>query len=364
MATRITQPEASPSVILRELSPEVLFGLSEEMRRIRRTVERVAGIRVPVLIRGESGTGKEAVANYLHQISPWRANSFLKVNCAAIPGALLESELFGYEKGAFTGAYSSRPGKFEIAHEGTLVLDEIADIDSGLQAKLLHALQDGSFCRIGALEERRADVRIISITNREIEAEIERGNFREDLYYRINVVHLHVPPLRHRLDDLPVLVDHFLKHYSQQFGRPARPLPAEVMDRFRQHRWPGNIRELENYLKRYVILDAEEGILSELEERSRAAAENQGFVMQPPADFSLKKFSKAAVQQAEHFLILEALKSTRWNRKRAAKLLGISYRALLYKIRDAGLPSKKQPRAKPAVTGWNASETLASEEAV
>ena len=319
----------------------ILFGHTEEMQRIQRTVERVAAIRVPVLIRGESGSGKEILANYLHRIAPWRDKPCIKVNCAAIPGTLLESELFGYEKGSFTGAYNSRPGKFEMAHGGTMVLDEIADIDSGLQAKLLQVLQDGCFSRIGDLEERRADVRIISITNREIEGEIQRGSFREDLYYRINVVNLQLPPLRRRLEDLPMLVEHFQQHYGERYDRKVQPMPPSVIERFRQHQWPGNIRELENYVKRYVILDSADSIVEELEERGRGPVVG-GFQLPPITEFSLKKFSKQASQQAEHYLILEALKQTRWNRKRAAELLGISYRALLYKIKEAGLPPKKR----------------------
>lgn len=319
----------------------VLFGQTEEMQRIQRTIQRVAAIRVPVLIRGESGSGKEILANHLHRIAPWRDKPCIKVNCAAIPGTLLESELFGYEKGSFTGAYNSRPGKFEIAHGGTMVLDEIADIDAGLQAKLLQVLQDGCFSRIGDLEERRADVRIISITNREIEGEIQRGAFREDLFYRINVVNLQVPPLRRRLEDLPALVDHFQRYYCERYDRRVQPLAPAVIERFRQHQWPGNIRELENYVKRYVILDSADSIVEELEERGRGPVVS-GFQLPPITDFSLKKYSKQACQQAEHHLILEALKQTRWNRKRAAELLGVSYRALLYKIKEAGLPPKKR----------------------
>ncbi len=330
-----------PLVGLNGLSPEVLFGHSPEMQRIRRTIEQVAAVRVPVLIRGDSGSGKEVLAAYLHRIGPWSQAPLVKVNCAAIPGSLLESELFGYEKGSFTGAYNSRPGKFELANGGTIVLDEIADIDSGLQAKLLQVLQDGCFSRLGDLEERHVDVRIVCITNRDIEAEIQRGAFREDLYYRINVVNVHLPPLRHRLEDLPGLSEYFLRHYSEHFGRRVTPLPAAVMDRFRQHQWPGNIRELENYIKRYVILDSPESILGEIDERNRGPVV-AGFQLPPMHDFSLKKFSKMASQQAEHYLILEALKNTRWNRKRAAELLGISYRALLYKIKETGLPQKKR----------------------
>ena len=321
--------------------PEILFGLTEEMQRVRRTIERVANVRVPVLIRGESGCGKELLAGYLHRIAPWRDKPMVKVNCAAIPGPLLESELFGYEKGSFTGAYSSRPGKFEVAQGGTMVLDEIAEIDSGLQAKLLQVLQDGCYSRIGDLEERRADVRIVSISNKDVESEMTRGAFREDLFYRINVVNVQVPPLRRRLEDLPALVDYFLRYYGERYERSTQPLPAALLGRFQKHQWPGNVRELENYVKRFVILDSPESILEELEERSRGSVVG-GFQLPPIREFSLKKFSKQASQQAEHHMILEALKQTRWNRKRAAELLGISYRALLYKIKEAGIPPKKR----------------------
>jgi len=323
---------------LNRLRPEILFGVAPEMRRIRRIADRVAAIRVPVLICGESGAGKESVARYLHHISPWSEKPFVKVNCAAIPGTLLESELFGYEKGSFTGAYASRPGKFELADGGTILLDEIAEIDPGLQAKLLQVLQDGTFCRIGDLEERRVDVRIISTTNRNIETSIVRKTFREDLYYRINVVTLRIPPLRERLEDLPVLVDYFLRACGERFGRNAQPLPNSVMERFRQHPWPGNIRELENYLNRYIILGSTDSILAALEEREQPAS---GLPSMPPPASSLRGYSKLATRKAEQHLIHEALKNTRWNRKRAAEMLGISYRALLYKMRDNGLPHKK-----------------------
>lgn len=333
----MAQPEARGGIPI-----EILFGASDEMKRIRRTVERISAIRVPVLIRGESGTGKEALANHLHAISPWSEQAFIKVNCAAVPGPLLESELFGYEKGAFTGAYSSRPGKFELADNGTLLLDEIADIDSGLQAKLLHALQDGRFNRIGDIEERHADVRIVSITNRNIEQDIGSGHFREDLFYRINVVNLEVPPLRKRIEDLPQLVEYFLRLFSKQFHRDVTTIPGELIDQFKNHRWPGNIRELENYIKCYVILGKIDGVLSDI--RERAPVLGGGFQLQRPDNFSLKRFAKTAALEAERFLILEALKETRWNRRKAARLLEISYRALLYKMQDAGLPSKKQSR--------------------
>ena len=325
--------------------PEVLFGATEEMRKIRRTIERVAAVSVPVLIRGESGSGKELLAGYLHRIAPWSEKPLVKVNCAAIPGPLLESELFGYEKGSFTGAYNSRPGKFEVARGGTIVLDEIAEIDSSLQAKLLQVLQDGRFSRIGDLEERRVDARIVSISNKDVESEIARGAFREDLYYRINVVNVQLPPLRQRREDLPVLVNHFLRYYADRYERPVPELPAGILERFERHHWPGNVRELENYVKRFVILDSADSIHEELDERGRGAQPGT-FQLPPIRDFSLKKFAKQASQQAEHLMILESLKQTRWNRKRAAQMLGISYRALLYKIKEAGIPPKKRTAAE------------------
>jgi two-component system response regulator AtoC len=337
------QQFASPQETARNgfVPPEVLFGCTEEMQKIRRTIDRVAAVRVPVLIRGESGSGKELLAAYLHRIAPWGDKPLVKVNCAAIPGPLLESELFGYEKGSFTGAYNNRPGKFESAQGGTMVLDEIAEIDSGLQAKLLQVLQDGCYSRIGDLEERRADVRIVSISNKDVEAEITRGTFREDLFYRINVVNVQLPPLRRRLEDLPALVDYFLHYYRERYARSTQPVPAALLERFEQHQWPGNVRELENYIKRFVILDTADSILEELEERSRGPV-GAGLQLPPIREFCLKKFAKRASQQAEHYMILEALKQTRWNRKRAAEMLGISYRALLYKIKEAGLPPKKR----------------------
>lgn len=337
------QQITAPAEIVRNgfVPPEVLFGRTEEMLRVRRTVERAAAVRVPLLIRGESGSGKELLASYIHRSGPWRDKPLVKVNCAAIPGSLLESELFGYEKGAFTGAYTSRPGKFEAANGGTAVLDDIGEIDSGLQARLLQVLQDGCYSRIGDLTERCVDVRIIAISNRDVEREITNGAFREDLFYRINVINIQLPPLRRRLEDLPVLVDHFLQYYSDRFERPAPILPAAVLERFRRHHWPGNIRELENYIKRYLILDTPESILEELDERARTPQGN-GFQLPPIQEYSLKKFAKQASQQAERHMILEALRQTRWNRKRAAEMLEISYRALLYKIKEAGLPPKKR----------------------
>ena len=227
-------------------------------------MDKVASANVPVLIQGESGTGKDIIARMIHGLSPWRNGPFVKVNCPAIPGTLLESELFGYEKGAFTGAYGSKPGRVELAHRGTLFLDEISELDLGLQSKLLQLLQDGQFCRIGAQEDKKVEVRVVCATNRVLEAEIESGTFRQDLFYRINVVNLQMPPLRERRGDIPDLVTYFLEYYNRKYNCRARTLSGDLMNSLQKYHWPGNIRELENLIKRYVILGNEEVISSDL----------------------------------------------------------------------------------------------------
>src|SRR6202163_2616416 len=215
---------------LGEMPPEsVVFGQSEVMRSVRERLVKVASANVPVLIQGESGTGKDIIARMVHQLSPWRTGPYVKVNCPAIPGTLLESELFGYEKGAFTGAFGTKPGRVELAHRGTLFLDEISELDSSLQSKLLQLLQDGQFCRIGAQEDKKVEVRVVCATNRKLEHEIEAGTFRQDLFYRINVVNLYLPPLRERRADLEALVDYFLDHYNQKFNCRAKPFSSEMM---------------------------------------------------------------------------------------------------------------------------------------
>ena len=335
-----TAPPVSPSLFspLGVLPPEdVVFGRSEAMRLIRQKVEKLAGTNVPVLIQGESGTGKEVLAKLVHKLSPWQDGPFVKVNCPAIPGTLLESELFGYEKGAFTGAYGTKPGRVEMANRGTLFLDEISELELALQAKLLQLLQDGQFCRIGAQEDRRVDVRVLCATNRQLEQEIQTGGFRQDLYYRINVLNLSVPPLRERRIDIPPLIHHFLDTYNQAFNLQAPPLSTHVMQLLQRYDWPGNIRELENLIKRYVILGSEEAITSDLV--------NQGQMHFTPKilqgdTIPLKEITRQAVQELERKIILQVLQANHWNRKQSARKLKISYRALLYKIRQAGLPSR------------------------
>jgi two-component system response regulator AtoC len=336
---------ASANVPLRLPPEDVIFGQSEFMRTVRNKLEKIAHTNVPVLIQGESGTGKEIIARMIHFCSPWQAGPFVKVNCPAIPGTLLESELFGYEKGAFTGAYGTKPGRVELAHRGTLFLDEIAELDPALQAKLLQLLQDGQFCRVGAQEDKKVEVRMVCATNRNLQEEIDAGNFRQDLFYRINVLTLHLPPLRERRSDLPGLVDYFLEFYNEKFNCRAKPPSAHVMRIVQEYHWPGNIRELENLMKRYVILGTEDAIATEL-----FAREPQSGAPTIPLDgsVSLKKVTRHAVRELEREVILRSLQANNWNRKRVARALSISYRALLYKIRNAGIGSRRESTATTA----------------
>ena len=337
--TTTSSPVSSLVQALGEIPPaSVVFGRSDAMLAVRERLDKVAGANVPVLIQGESGTGKDIIARMIHAQSPWRIGPFVKVNCPAIPGTLLESELFGYEKGAFTGAYGTKPGRVEMAHRGTLFLDEISELDLGLQSKLLQLLQDGQFCRIGAQEDKKVEVRVVCATNRKLEEEIENGSFRQDLFYRINVVNLHLPPLRERRADIEDLVNFFLEYYNRKYNCRARSLSPELISVLHKYHWPGNIRELENLIKRYVILGNEDVISSDLVTR-----EQECFNPEIPIDgqISLKKITRQAVRELERKVILKVLQAHHWNRKRAARALSISYRALLYKIRDAGLPSNR-----------------------
>jgi two-component system response regulator AtoC len=332
---------------LGEFPPEaVVFGRSEVMQSLRERLTKVASANVPVLIQGESGTGKDIIARMVHGLSPWRTGPFVKVNCPAIPGTLLESELFGYEKGAFTGAYGSKPGRVEMAHRGTLFLDEISELDMSLQSKLLQLLQDGQFCRIGAQEDKKVEVRIVCATNRILEAEIEAGTFRQDLFYRINVVNLQLPPLRERRADIEDLINYFLEFYNRKYNCRARPLSTELVGVLQKYHWPGNIRELENMLKRYVILGNEDVITTDL-----VSHEPESFNPELNLDgpISLKKLTRQAVRDLERKVILKVLQKNHWNRKRSARALSISYRALLYKIREAGLPANRSPHRGPEV---------------
>jgi len=353
MSSTLVNPVSSLAQSVGEIPPEsVVFGQSDTMQALRSRLDKVAAANVPVLIHGESGTGKDIIARLVHCWSPWKSGPFVKVNCPAIPGTLLESELFGYERGAFTGAYGSKPGRVELAHRGTLFLDEISELDMSLQSKLLQLLQDGQFCRIGAQADKKVEVRIVCATNRKLEEEIASGSFRQDLFYRINVVNLHMPPLRERRSDIRNLIDYFLDHYNRKYNCRARPLSPELMETLEKYHWPGNIRELENLTKRYVILGTEDVVSNDLEPHETDFLASEINLDGP---ISLKKLTRQATRQLERRIILKVLHNHHWNRKQAAKTLNISYRALLYKIRDAGLPpnrARREPEAgKKAAAG-------------
>jgi two-component system response regulator AtoC len=339
MSSTATNSVSSLVQSIGEIPPDsVVFGNSDAMLALRDRLSKVAAANVPVLIHGESGTGKDIISRMVHALSPWKTGPFVKVNCPAIPGTLLESELFGYERGAFTGAYGSKPGRVEMAHRGTLFLDEISELDMSLQSKLLQLLQDGQFCRIGAQADKKVEVRIVCATNRRLEEEIENGTFRQDLFYRINVVNLYMPPLRERRSDIATLANHFLEYYNRKYNCKARPVSPELMDVLQKYHWPGNIRELENLIKRYVILGSEDVITADLQPRDAD-------LLSPDINFdgpiSLKKLTRQATRALERKIILKVLHNHHWNRKQAARTLNISYRALLYKIRDAGLPANR-----------------------
>lgn len=323
---------------LNVLPPEhVLFGNSRVMAEVRSRAQKICRTNVPILLCGEGGTGKEALARWIHTNSEYGSGEFVKVNCAAIPGMLLESELFGYEKGAFTGAHQSKPGRVELAHRGTLFLDEIADLDLNLQSKLLHFLQDGTFSRIGDQSERKVDARLLCATNKQLEEETEAGRFRQDLYYRIHVFRLKLPPLRDRREDIPMLVEFFRHHFVKQFGMKADPLPPQMMEYLQNLNWQGNIRELSNSVARYVLIGPEAIIQ---QKRGRNARLPVAAGVETP-QVPLKRLAKDAVKEVERIVILETLRANQWNRRKTAQALKISYRALIYKIRDAGLVSRR-----------------------
>jgi two-component system, NtrC family, response regulator AtoC len=329
----------------RDLPPEgVIFGTTRAMHEVREKLSRLADTTVPVLIHGESGTGKEVLAKLLHDWSPWRAGGFVKINCPSIPTTLIESELFGYEKGAFTGAHGVKPGRVAQAHQGTLFLDEIAELDFATQSKLLQLLQDGAYYPIGGKKDLYVNVRVICATNRELQREIELGTFRRDLYYRINVGNVKLPALRERIADLVTLANFFLSCYNQEFNRNAQPLSPTILRALAQHTWPGNIRELENLVKRYVILGSEDAIWTELASGSQ---ESSGSVFD--GSVPLRKLTRQAAREFEHKIILRTLQDNKWNRKEAARALRISYRALLYKLREAADRAARAERCQAEI---------------
>jgi len=321
------------------LPPEdVLFGSSTLMDELKSQARRISRTNLPILLSGQGGTGKETLARWIHRNSEYAGGEFVKVNCAAIPGPLLESELFGYEKGAFTGANFNKPGRVELADKGTLFLDEIADLDLSLQSKLLHFLQDATFSRIGDQMERKLDVRVLCATNKDLREEASAGRFRQDLYYRIHVFRLHLPLLNERREDIPGLAEFFRQHFQRHFRMTAKPFPPEMMDYFKSLQWPGNIRELSNIVARYVLIGPEATIYP----ASRSKRNRSSFEVGPDGiQLSLKQRAKNATKEVERSVILETLRANHWNRRKTAQELKISYRALIYKIQDAGLMSRR-----------------------
>ncbi len=308
---------------------------SKRMRDLESQASLVARADIPILILGESGTGKEILALYTHKMSSRSQNTFLKVNCAAVPADLLESELFGYEQGAFTGAVKTKPGKFEICTGGTIFLDEIGEMPAILQAKLLQVLQDGTFSRLGSRSPMKVDVRVIAATNINMKEAMANKSFREDLYYRLNGFTLNIPPLRERQDEIPVLAEYFMRKGARRYDREALPFSQRLMEAFAAHHWPGNLRELENVVNRYLVLGDERAILDEL--APTASQMQAGMVGEPANGAGLKALVKNLKGGAEAAAIAQVLEGTGWNRKAAASDLQISYKALLYKIKQYDL---------------------------
>jgi len=331
----------------------VLVGRTPRMQMIRERIHRVSDKDVTVLIEGETGTGKEIVAHYIHTFSRRRKGPMIKISCGNLPDQLLESEVFGYQKGAFTDARRNKPGRLELADNGTLFLDEVGDLSLFLQVKFLQIFEDRAFSRLGAVEEKMIDARVVAATNCDLAKKVKAGEFRRDLFYRLNVVHIRTPPLRQRKDDIPLLVDYFLKKYCSLLKKEPFEAPGNTLELFRSYRWPGNVRELENVVKRAIVLRnwdfVEQEILSGAErsgDEDSASADQE--CIPTAGDIarrlrgenpSLREITRAYVSEIERKAILDALNGVRWNRKRAARLLGISYKTLCNRIKDLGIRS-------------------------
>ncbi len=339
---------ATEFVDLRDLPPmDVIFGQSSMMASAREKLQHVADTTVPVLLQGESGTGKEIIAKLLHARSNRSKCAWVKVTCPAIPFSLIESELFGYEKGAFTGAYATKRGRVELAHLGTLFLDEVGGLDLSIQAKLLQVLQDGTFTRVGAQESRRVNTRLVCTANGDLRQRAEDGSFRLDFFFRINAVTIDLPPLRQRVADLPMLINYFFQLHSKAYRLEPKPLSREILSMMQQYAWPGNIRQLENMIRSYVLIGSEESLAADL-----APAIPTGII--PEIDLatpiSLKEITRAAKQGLEREIMLKVLRLNGGSRRKTARWLNISYRSLLYKLQESKvrtLPegsSKTKPR--------------------
>ena len=315
---------------------EIIFGKTAAMQAVRNKLERVAETDVPVLFQGDSGTGKELCVRLLHAFSMRAKGSLVKVSCPAIPNSLLETELFGYEKGAFTGAMSTKLGRVEQAHNGTLFLDEVGSLDLAVQSKLLQVLQDGTFVRVGGHEPRSIATRLVSASNTDLRNQVEDGTFRLDFLFRINAVTINLPPLRQRIADLPVLIDYFIEHYANIFHTTPELLSKSAVRLMQNYHWPGNIRQLENLIRSYVLIGSEEALVAEMmPEEPRSGIVTEIDLSEP---VSLKNITKKATQDLERQIILKVLQENSWNRQKTAKWLQISSRSLLYKLSEVGMP--------------------------
>jgi len=345
----------SDDVEIESLEDDLFFlAASPQMKQIRAQVSLVAKVDVPVLLLGESGVGKEILARLIHKMSIRAHRPLLKVNCAALPAELLESELFGYEAGAFTGAQRSKPGKFEQCNKGTILLDEICEMSTALQAKLLHVLQDGSFSRLGSRSNITVDVRVLAATNVNIEEAIANKTLREDLYYRLNAFTMHIPPLRERREEIPLLLKHFMNRLSERYAHAPLSYSERLVRACMLYHWPGNLRELGNFVKRYLVLQDEEMAISELESKSKGqmnglASSSSGAGAAPEG--GLKSLVRGLKDEAELRAIEQALVATNWNRKLAAARLNISYKALLYKIKQYQIAPPGSNRVSEPRTG-------------
>lgn len=340
-----SMPAAEGPEHFESLENDLFFlAASPAMRQIRSQISLVAKVDVPVLLLGESGVGKEILARLIHKLSNRSRNHLLKVNCAALPVDLLESELFGYEQGAFTGATRPKPGKFELCNKGTILLDEIGEMSPVLQAKLLHVLQDGQFSRLGSRSTIAADFRVLAATNVDVQRAIAEKTFREDLYYRLNAFTVSIPPLRERREEIPLLFKHFMNQFSQKYAHPCIGYSEKLINACLQYRWPGNLRELGNFVKRYMVLQDESLAISELESKAKGMGGMNGVdgMSGNGSEFGLKSLVRNLKDKTELKAIEEALIATNWNRKLAAMRLNISYKALLYKIKQYEIV---QPRA-------------------
>jgi len=348
--TQAIQYSVKDSALIENLDDDLFFlAASPVMKQIHAQVALIARVDVPVLLLGESGVGKEILARLIHKMSSRAAKPMVRVNCAALPADLLESELFGYEAGAFTGATSAKPGKFELADSGTILLDEIGEMSAPLQAKLLHVLQDGRFSRLGGRNSVRVDARVLAATNVNVQKAIAEHKLREDLYYRLNAFTMTIPPLRERRQEIPLLLTHYMNNLAGKFGKPPLPISDRLVRECMHYHWPGNLRELGNFVKRYLVLEDEALVVDELQRKTKNidSEVSSKVAYSPSTRKGLKALVRSLKNDAEAAEILRVMELANWNRRAAAAQLGISYKALLYKIRQYGISADSRISEAP-----------------